>query len=76
MARQGPSKPITAKAFLLVFWRVLFAYGFYPLMLGLFLWGLYKGYHWSYGAALLAAIFWLDPIWRVLLRRIMDLIKR
>lgn len=76
MTKQNSTKPITPKVFFIVLGRMLMAYCFYPVMIGLFLWGLYKGYHWIYGAAIIAAIVLFDPIWRVLLRRVIEIIRR
>jgi len=47
----------------LIFWRMGFAYLFYPAMIGLFIWIDYKNFHWIFGLMVILAIFILDPIW-------------
>ena len=76
MAKEGDRAQITAKTFLIVFWRVLVAYGFYPLMFGLMIWVIMTDKSWIWGAAILAAIFIFDPIWRILFGRIKALALR
>jgi len=49
-----------------IFLPIVWAYLFYPVMVGLFLWLYIKGTHWIYGLAVIVAILLIDPIWRVL----------
>ena len=64
------------KAALIALWRLFYAFAFYPIMIGLFIWIYVTGRHWVFGLAVIAAILILDPIWRVLARSILRLGKR
>lgn len=58
------------KGVLIAIWRLFVGLAFYPIMLGLFFWIWYKGYHWIFGAGVVAAILLLDPIWMRLLQNL------
>lgn len=59
---------------LVVFWRLFHGLLFYPLLIALFLWLYFTDKHWIYGAAIIIAILILDPIWRVIGKRILEMI--
>lgn len=63
------------KAAFTAMWRLFYGLLFYPIMIGLFLWIYFTGRHWGYGAVIITAILVLDPIWRVLGRRCVELWK-
>ncbi|WP_233341575.1 hypothetical protein [Robiginitomaculum antarcticum] len=44
---------------------------FYPLSLGLFFYIWWKGYHWGWGALIVAAIIIFDPIWIIFVRNLL-----
>ncbi len=54
-------------------WRLFHGLAFYPLMIGLFIWLYITDKHWVFGAIVIAAILLLDPIWRVVGRRLIDI---
>ncbi len=64
------------RAALNAFWNLFHALAFYPLMIGGFIWLYFKGAHWGYGAAIIAAIFIFDPIWRIMAQNILRMLKR
>ena len=53
-------------------WRMFYGLAFYPLMIGLFIWLYVTDKHWIFGVLVIAAILILDPIWRIIGRRIKD----
>lgn len=64
------------KAVLIALWRLLRAYLFYPVMIGLFLWIYVTDKHWVFGAAIIAAILIFDPIWRIMGRNSLRLLRK
>jgi hypothetical protein len=52
------------------------AFLFYPTMIGLFLWLYIKDAHWVFGIAVIVAILFLDPIWRIMATNIIKTVKK
>lgn len=63
------TKRIGGKDIAIVFWRMFWAFAFYPIIIGLIIWLYFKGAHWGWGLALVAIMLTFDPIWRLILRR-------
>ena len=61
------------KPALTAMWRLFIGLLFYPLMIGLFIWLYITDKHWIFGIAVIAAILILDPIWRVMGRRALEM---
>lgn len=59
----------------LVFWRMGVVYFFYPVMIGIMIYITYKGYHWGFGALVIAVILVLDPTWGRLSRNALRMWK-
>jgi hypothetical protein len=57
---------------LAAFWRMFWAFAFYPLTFALLIWFWTKDAHWLWGLAVMAAVFILDPIWGLIARRIIS----
>ncbi|MGJ8563253.1 MAG: hypothetical protein ACSHXY_06840 [Alphaproteobacteria bacterium] len=64
------------KAVFIALWRLLRANLFYPVMIGLFLWIYVTDKHWVFGAAIIAAILIFDPIWRIMGRNSLRLLRK
>lgn len=64
------------KAVFIALWRLLRAYLFYPVMIGLFLWIYVTDKHWVFGAAIIAAILIFDPIWRIMGRNSLRFLRK
>jgi len=64
------------KATLTAIWRLFHALAFYPILIGVFIWLYFKGAHWIYGLAIIAIILIFDPIWRLLLKRVLSIIRK
>lgn len=56
-------------------WQLFKGLLFYPLMIGLFIWLYVTDKHWIFGIAVIAAILIIDPIWRVMGRRALEMFK-
>ena len=54
-------------------WQLFKGLLFYPLMIGVFIWLYITDKHWVFGLAVIAAILFLDPIWRVMGRRALEM---
>jgi len=64
------------KATLIAIWRLFHALAFYPILIGVFIWLYFKGAHWIYGLAIIAIILIFDPIWRLLLKRVLSIVRK
>ena len=53
-------------------WRFARALLFYPAAIGIMLWLIWTGQHWLWGVAVLAAVLILDPIYRIILRSLLQ----
>ena len=56
-------------------WRLFQAIFFYPILFGLFIWVWITGKHWLWGLAIVIAILVFDPVWRMLGRNIIKMIR-
>lgn len=56
-------------------WQLFVGLLFYPVMIVIFLWLYFTGKHWIFGVIVIAAILILDPMWRVIGRRILDMVR-
>ena len=54
-------------------WQLFAGLLFYPVMIGLFLWLYVTDKHWIFGVLVIIAILILDPIWRIMGRRIQEI---
>jgi len=63
------------KKFGRVLWRIIRAYLFYPLMVGIFIWLYVKDAHVIFGLMVIVAILILDPIWRRMAQNAMRMWK-
>ena len=54
-------------------WQLFKGLLFYPLMIGVFIWLYITDKHWIFGIAVIAAILILDPIWRIIGRRTIEM---
>lgn len=61
------------KPALTAMWQLFIGLLFYPLMIGLFIWLYITDKHWIFGIAVIVAILILDPIWRVIGRRALEI---
>ncbi|HHL43481.1 MAG TPA: hypothetical protein ENJ42_07685 [Hellea balneolensis] len=55
-----------------VFFALLRAYLFYPVMVGIFIWLYFTKAHWGYGLAVIVAILVIDPIWITMARSLLQ----
>jgi len=55
-------------------WQLFIGLLFYPVMIGVFLWLYFTDKHWIFGLLVIAVILALDPIWRVMGRRALDML--
>jgi len=62
------------KAALRAIWQLFIGLLFYPVMIGVFLWLYFTDKHWVFGLLVIAVILSLDPIWRVMGRRALDML--
>ncbi len=62
------------KAALKAMWQLFTGLLFYPVMIGLFLWLYAADKHWIFGLFVIAAILILDPIWRIMGRRALEIL--
>jgi len=60
------------KAVLTAFWRLFYAFAFYPILIGLFIWLYIKDAHWIFGVMIIAVILVIDPIWRIIFTKIIS----
>ena len=60
------------KAVLTVFWRLLRAYLYYPLIVGLAIWLWLNDAHWIWGLALLIFVLMTDRIWLLVAKRVLS----
>ena len=58
------------KAVLLVYWRMIRVFLFYPAMIAAFFYVYFKGYHWIWGLLIIIGILFIDPTYRMLWRGI------
>ena len=70
MTRRPKDTPPTAMGVLKAFWRMAFALLVYPICLGLFFYIWIKGYHWGWGALIVAIVLILDPTWLLILKNL------
>jgi len=70
VSRNRQDRPPSAKGVLRAFWRMGFALLIYPLCLGLFIYIWIKGYHWGWGALIVAIVLILDPTWLFILKNL------
>ncbi len=52
--------------------RLIRAYLFYPTAIGVMIWLILNDKHWGWGVIVLAAVLIFDPIYRIMLRRILS----
>jgi len=62
------------KAALRAIWQLFIGLLFYPVMIGVFLWLYFTDKHWIFGLLVIAVILALDPIWRVMGRRAIEML--
>ena len=62
------------KAALRAIWQLFIGLLFYPVMIGIFLWIYITDKHWIFGIMLICAILVLDPIWKIIGRRMLDML--
>lgn len=62
------------KASLTILWRLFQGLLFYPVMIGIFIWLYITDKHWFFGLLVIAAILILDPIWRIIGRRALEIL--
>ena len=55
-------------------WQLFTGLLFYPIMIGVFLWLYAADKHWFFGFLVIAAMLTLDPIWRIIGRRALDML--
>ena len=55
-------------------WQLFIGLLFYPVMIGIFLWLYFTDKHWIFGLLVIAVILALDPIWRVMGRRAIEML--
>lgn len=56
-------------------WQLFQGLLFYPVMIGLFLWVYFTDKHFIFGLLIIAAILWLDPIWRLMWHKAVEFFK-
>ena len=56
----------------IAFWRLFWAFAFYPITFGLLIWLWAKDAHWLWGLAVIIGVVILDPIWGLIARRIIS----
>lgn len=76
MSKHTSSPQTTSKQALKAFFILLWTFTFYPVMIGLFFWIWYKGYHWGFGALIVISLLVLDPFWGLLGRNIVRGLKQ
>jgi len=67
---------IKTSAVLKAFFRLFYAYSFYPVMIALFVWFYIQKAHWGFGLAVIIAILLFDPLWGLMGRNIRRLMQR
>ncbi|MEP1229838.1 MAG: hypothetical protein ABJG88_04115 [Litorimonas sp.] len=60
------------KAISIAIWRLFWALAFYPVLIGLMIWIYVKDHHWIWGVLLIIAALILDPMWRLITRRVIN----
>jgi len=53
-------------------WRFTRAMLFYPAAVAIMIWLIVTNQHWVWGVAVLAAVLIFDPIYRIILRKILE----
>lgn len=56
-------------------WQLFSGLLFYPLMIGLFIWLYLADKHWIFGLIVILVILWVDPIWRIMGRRALEMVS-
>lgn len=64
------------KAVITAMWQLFRGLLFYPMMVGLFLWVYFTGKHFIFGLAIIAIILWVDPIWKIMWHKAIEIFKK